>query len=1682
MRQLIVIIALVLNWFFNVVGDFAASVPYGNNDEKGFRCRGKAVCRPTSSRCTSSKVLMCIWCLCFLRIGEASHPGPDKASQFTLGYCNPSGLNHKAQYLSSHLHCDILAVSETHLSARGMHQFRSSLRFHASQYKFCVGGHPVPQVGSNGAWKGVAVLSSHPTRGIANSWPCEVAESARAMVAASIVDDAWVTGGVLYGEPDGHLHPDHRFHNEVLLQHVAGHVCHLTRGFRFVAGDVNETLDSLPAFQLLHGAGFRDLQTLALERFGKPIVNTCKNKTRKDFCFVSPELQDLLTDVEVFHDIFPDHVAFRGLLKPLSSRTSVNKWFMPAAFPWPVHFPVNPEFWKANDMTATDKYANLWKHAESQASGVMPVPVSKNACGRGQTLSTTPARSFGTAPLKMSRAGEFSPHFHGASRRHVLWVRQVRRLQAYVRVQSSSQPRKEVDQPSQMWNAILRARGFDPTFPEWWSGCQFLTNGAPFTCPVHPPTCSVAVAMFETMVLATRTLETQLTRASRQYAKLRRAQNPNVIFKDVKEPAPGGPEVLARSLVATIEDIDVAHNMLILDTAQDWSDQPILCNGTTVPVIHAIWVQSLDGLSPGMCLSQVQLCGTVEALSQEFLATWKERWQRHTEVPLDRWNGILDFARQHLPQGHFDWPSVDVPILKHLVSSKKPTTASGPDGVSIADLKAVPDAMLANFCEMYKQAEHTGEWPVQVVSGKVSSLAKNPAPKSALDFRPVTVLGLLYRCWSSHHAFHALRKLDGLLPPGLAGSRPNRFAGQIWASLLWDIEQAYSQETDLAGVIADIQKAFNHIPRLAIMELCAYIGLPTRMVLGWTGALATMARRFQIRDHVTEPLLSTTGVPEGCALSCVAMMVIDWTLHAWFKYMMPLARPLTYVDDWQVVTTDSTQLGAIMDNLVQFADMFDLLLDERKTYSWAISATGRAFARGQGFAVVARCKNLGAHVQFTRQHTNSNQIARVQLLQNVWPKLRLSASPYSQKLKAILMTAWPKGLHAIAATTISSQWYQTLRAGALKGLRADGAGCNAHIHLGLIEKSNHDPQFWSILQTFWFIRDCGSSVSVETTLAELVSGSSNIPDNSICSTLLSRLQTLGWHVTSEGQLQDDMGEFSLFSTCRQELECRASRAWQKVVSAEVSHRKGYGAMHRADPAHVRSWLRMLSSSDKALFHKVLNGAHFTQDVRSFSQPGASAECLYCGCTDSRYHRFWQCEFFAAQRAQFPESMWSMVPQLPEVLTSFGWSLRPHTDHAWHTMFANLRIHEPVVFHAPATDVIHLFTDGSCVHQHDVECRFAAWSVVFAPDTADATDQCRIVDAGVLPGYLQSAYRAEVFAILRALENCRFLAHKICLWTDCAAVVKRLSKCIRGIIPRPNSPHADLWIAIAHLVAQYPVGHVGVFKVAAHKSVHDASNCVEEWCIRNNAMADRAAVRANFSRPQHFWALLDEHLTALSFVREVSRHVQHLQLAISRAQVRYADEVEPQVDIPLPEAAPAWNLNVSFEKLPSAAARWYGQDVVRLLISWFLQSIDPGSSGVIWISNFQLYVDFMLATDEPGPVHFSKWTDGASMPLLGLRNVSFKTRARWFNKVLREILRHMALHVHTGFGRPVSEAIAMHTGIWALPWPLWRVQIVDRWFSERIPMTVTRGGRCLDSLPLAARDERFPGVVLTSAGF
>ena len=75
---------------------------------------------------------------------------------------------------------------------------------------------------------------------------------------------------------------------------------------------------------------------------------------------------------------------------------------------------------------------------------------------------------------------------------------------------------------------------------------------------------------------------------------------------------------------------------------------------------------------------------------------------------------------------------------------------------------------------------------------------------------------------------------------------------------------------------------------------------------------------------------------------------------------------------------------------MDFASMVDLTVDKKKTYGWSTCATIRRQFRDSGIPVKGSARDLGAHLAYTRQYTNSTVAERIESLEEFWISLKKS--------------------------------------------------------------------------------------------------------------------------------------------------------------------------------------------------------------------------------------------------------------------------------------------------------------------------------------------------------------------------------------------------------------------------------------------------------------------------------------------------------------------------------------------------------------------------------------------------------------------------------------------------------------------------------------------------------------------
>ena len=334
-----------------------------------------------------------------------------------------------------------------------------------------------------------------------------------------------------------------------------------------------------------------------------------------------------------------------------------------------------------------------------------------------------------------------------------------------------------------------------------------------------------------------------------------------------------------------------------------------------------------------------------------------------------------------------------------------------------------------------------------------------------------------------------------IAPEGVRGGIPSRQAKSIWYEAAVLLEQAHLDSVPFIGIVADLSKAFNMIPREPIWLALAAMGVPHWFIKTWASFVQCQSRRFKVRTSIGPAHYSDVGYPEGCALSVCSMAVIDLLLDWWLRPVDPTIQVYSYVDDWQILHRALNQQTAILQSLWSFVDAVLMKIDKSKSFVWAVSSQDRkALRQTSPLKVVLHAKELGAHMNFCKRSGNRSLLDRIADMAHTWTLLRSSLSPYLHKIIALRMLAWPRSLYGVSIVNVGPLNFGSLRTGALRGLRQDRIGCNPVLHLPL-HGFTVDPEGFAILQTIKDAREHANCDAFRSLLSLFCAAPSEFPTN-----------------------------------------------------------------------------------------------------------------------------------------------------------------------------------------------------------------------------------------------------------------------------------------------------------------------------------------------------------------------------------------------------------------------------------------------------------------------------------------------------------------------------------------------------------------------------------------------------------
>lgn len=1529
------------------------------------------------------------------RWGEADHPGPEEQcigpQPFSLGYANPTGIVGK-EHLLQQLPRGVWGFAETHLTQRGLQKFRTALR--------CQQGNQAPRVipgafakylsqniGTiGGKAEGVCFLSHVPGRALHHDWPLEIWHTARLQVAAFQIGLKWIQGGICYGYAKNACTKAVQDRTNTLLKHLTDRIVLQSQGPRFIMGDFNQEWDTLDQIKVWREHGFVEAQHYASSRWNQPIQKTCKGKTVKDFIWILRELIPFVQGVHIDDTWFADHATIRITLSDLGTHPAFPLWRKPAQIEWE-GLKVEDEHVLKSSCNQTDatpdqifsdiceRFETAADQAQREQQGRGLLPRQK---GRGTTREVVWIRDK-FVPPKRARPGDFATTFVGDHMKHAHWTRQLRRIHSLSKQVVS--PKFDSNNPTQAekaWNSIIAAKGFEGGFRNYWTHRSIKHPEAPTFLRKSLPTAEALGFIFVNFKAEFDAFEKSLHAERLQKSKFDRSNDPNKIYQDVARPQALPVQTLVDTNDATITKIDEDEVTIHYDPAVfDTSSAIHGPEGYLVTSNHSpgkFQAQKDHGLIVGDSLQQRTIVGNLTDVFDRFKKLWERRWDRHRNVDNSRWDSFHEFLFQHVPSPNEDMelPRITVTEWYAAVRAKKNRTAGGPDGFNKKDLLNMPASLVQEILDLLHRIEQGTAWPLGLTTGLISAIEKVPEAASPAQFRPITVLSLVYRVWSSIRARQLLDWLSHLAPEGLSGNRKGHSTAQVWWSISAQLEATWYEESALSGAIGDIVKCFNNLPRVPILTIAKRLKVSKQLIIPWFHAISQLQRRFVVTGSTGPICLGVTGFPEGDPLSVCSMYLVNIVMDQWIQTHLQQSTLLTFVDNIEIISRDHFETAQAMDTLERFCHLLDIDLDSAKTVFWAATPEARKHFRQLNLSVSMGGRDLGGHVSYCKRHTNSTITSKCTIISSLWDLLKRSLAPIHHKAKVCHTVAWPRALHGCSTVNIAPAHVNKLRTGAVKALGFDRKGASPAVQLALCLPTKCDPGFWQLRETIMQFRRCCNPDKVFPLLDLLANGCYPTTYPGPCGVFLGRIHEISWHWLGNGWMSDqDDNRIHIIHSPIQLLCQRLEIAWQHHIGS-LQSRKTMKGMHNVDKVFSTQGIDKLSGEEQGILRVAMNGTFYTNDKLIHGSTVQTTKCPWCPSEDSVTHRHLHCPHM--------KDFWEKIPdQRREALQD---SLPCTINHLWFPELQAIKfLHkalqtipdttdcfEPLTFEA---DLHHLFTDGSCLKPETPRLRLATWAVVCANL---GTQQFEPISAGGVPGILQSIVRAEYLAALAALRFLLAVGKGGFLWIDNLQVQQTVKEFLQGgALPSIMVADHDLKFRVHEVCSRLRALRIPVkaVKVRSHEDASAYTDFVEKWAISGNDSADRKASEARRSLPPavlQIWpGLVQQHERQV----QARQDLRTLFLKVGKRALETMDErEEKECEEPFTRPQPA--VPEDFPECFSPFPRWTDHieeilgEAGRVVYDWLQELTQDDHAEPMWVSSYQLLVDFQLTTKEVGP--------------------------------------------------------------------------------------------------------------------
>ena len=218
------------------------------------------------------------------------------------------------------------------------------------------------------------------------------------------------------------------------------------------------------------------------------------------------------------------------------------------------------------------------------------------------------------------------------------------------------------------------------------------------------------------------------------------------------------------------------------------------------------------------------------------------------------------------------------------------------------------------------------------------------------------------------------------------------------------------------------------------------LGIPQIVIDSWIKSLSQMVRYPAVDGQVGLGITSTTGVPEGCSISVLAMLATSCFFYC--NLVQPLIQPFAYADNWSWLSWEQRAHFIAFNKMQHVVRVLRLQLDTNKSWHWGTNKQFRQAChefhsnhlQDEQIGVKTQTKDLGEMVHYDK--SASLGFIKDKIDEAILRMKKVEWIPAGVQRKSIIIqsSCWPVALYTSDTTYIGQQHFSNLRRAALHAL------------------------------------------------------------------------------------------------------------------------------------------------------------------------------------------------------------------------------------------------------------------------------------------------------------------------------------------------------------------------------------------------------------------------------------------------------------------------------------------------------------------------------------------------------------------------------------------------------------------------------------------------------------------------